>query len=148
LRELPGSCDIAAAGVHVRAAGDGVECAGDGKRLRLLAGATGEIVVESPLRLLSLRFEAGANAPAELAVVGADQGETVLSPGGEVTFEVLLGNPGAHHSLWWSAAPASIYRLGLRLPAGTTAPVALRIAQARPMPIAVPVKKPARPAGG
>ena len=147
LGELPASCRVAASGVRVRAANDAIECAADGKVLRLLPGRAGEIVVESPVRLLSLRLEAGANAPAELAVEGADQGETVLSPGGEVTFEVLLGKPSARHSLGWTEQPASIYRLGLRFPAGTPVPVGLRIARVRPMPIAILVPKGAGPAG-
>ena len=139
LRELPGSVEIARAGVRLRGTGPSIqpvagrlawlaEPQGEGSRARRAA-----ILVESDRPLSSVRLDFGANAPATLAVDGGTAGSTTFRPTGEVAFDVTLGRPARRHPLWWSRTPVSIYFLGLELPeTGRIAPKGPR-ATAKPV---------------
>lgn len=113
LREIPGSIELARAGVRLRGTGPSIRP--HGGRLALDGGRT-TMLVESDRALSSVRLDFSANAPGTLAVEGGTTGSTTFRPSGEVTFEIALGRPARRHPLWWSRVPVSIYVLRLELP--------------------------------
>lgn len=130
LRTLPGSVEIRRGDVALRSAGAEIFADASGERMRL-AGRHGRLIVESARPLSSLRLEFGPEAPSSLRVEGGEVGNTTFRPSGEIAFDVALGAPRRRHPLWWSAAPASIYRLDLDLGQDPNAPLAFELALAR-----------------
>ncbi len=130
LRALPGSFEIARAGVRLRGVGPAVQMAAG--RLAWQAEHAGQgrgerrtaLLVESDRALTSVRLDFGPNAPATLAVEGGTAGSTTFRPNGEVAFDIALGRPARRHPLWWSRAPVAIYFLGLALPEARMPPSA------------------------
>lgn len=114
LRALPGSTEVVRAGVRLRSTGSSILPAGG--KFALAAGRAA-VLVESDHPLASVRLDFSASAPGALTVEGGRSGSTTFRPSGEVAFEIVLGEPGWHHPLWWSRAPVSIYELQLSLPA-------------------------------
>ncbi len=113
LRVLPGSTELARAGVRLRSTGPSIRPLGG--RLAL-DGGHATLLVASDRALSSVRLDFSANAPGTLAVEGGTTGSTTFRPSGEVAFEIALGRPARRHPLWWSRAPVSIYVLRLELP--------------------------------
>ena len=135
LRDLPGSAELARAGVRLRGTGPTLRPAGG--RLALDASRA-VVLVESDRSLASVRLDFSANAPAALAVEGGSTGTTTFRPSGEVAFDISLGKPQRRHPLWWSRAPVSIYFLRLELPQ-SAGPEAGRIGRESPASSADPV---------
>ncbi len=122
LRSLPGSFEIARAGVRLRGTGPTIRPAGarlawegDGSARRG-GERRAALLVESDRALSSVRLDFAENAPATLAVEGGTAGSTTFRPNGEVAFDITLGSPARRHPLWWSRTPVSIYFLRLALP--------------------------------
>ena len=138
LRDLPGSAELARAGVRLRGTGPTLRPAGG--RLALDASRA-VVLVESDRSLASVRLDFSANAPAALAVEGGSTGTTTFRPSGEVAFDISLGKPQRRHPLWWSRAPVAIYflrlelpetgRIGKQGPAGSADPVTFDLGLAR-----------------
>ncbi|MEO8275740.1 MAG: hypothetical protein ABI639_05940 [Thermoanaerobaculia bacterium] len=124
LRTLPGSDEIARAGVRLRGTHPEIHASSgrlswlalEGARREIAKERRAELIVESDRELSSVRLDFSADAPASLAVEGGVAGGTTFRPSGEVAFEITLPAPARRHPLWWSRAPVSIYFLGLALP--------------------------------
>ena len=130
LRSLPGSVELRRGDVAMRSVGPEIFADAGGERMRL-AGRRGRVLIASTRPLSSVRLEFGAAAPSSLRVGGGEVGNTTFRPSGEIAFDVTLGRPLRRHPLWWSAAPAAIYRLDLDLGQDPGAPLAFELALAR-----------------
>jgi hypothetical protein len=131
LSHIPGGRDVAHQGVWVKFLADGAWPEDGGSRLVLLGGATGELLVGSPVPLAGLQLTFDRKATARLEVAGATLGDTTFLPDGSVGFALTLDPPYRVHPMWWTWDPYHLYRVTLRLP-GNPAPVRFAI-EPRPL---------------
>jgi hypothetical protein len=123
---IPGGQDVAVDGLWLKLLNHDLWRPGEGASLRLLGGATGELLVGSPRPLSGLALDFDRHAPSRLEVGRAELRPTALHPDGSIGFEVPLGRPRAVHPMWWTSDDYYLYELELRLPAPAV-PIALRI---------------------
>jgi hypothetical protein len=105
----------------------GGAAASRGGRIVIQGGAWGEVLLIAPQDVESVLLEFDGQAGTELDLTGGTLGNTVFRGDGRVAFEVLLGERGRRHPMWWSPLEQSLYDLRLRLPDAPPYPVAFRV---------------------
>jgi hypothetical protein len=98
-----------------------------------VGGRRAAVLLESAAPLASVRLELGAAAPADLAVQGAELGDVVLRPNGELAVDVELGAPARRHPTWRNRTMAEIYSFRIELPRQPAAPIPVDLSLARPL---------------
>jgi hypothetical protein len=130
LREIPGAVEIRRGGARLRSIDRAL--VRDGDRLLWSDARRVTAMLESDRPLGSVTLELGEGAPSDVELGGGASGSTTFRPGGEVAIEILLSRPERRHPLWWSAAPASIYRIQLAVPEAPRQPISIDLLAARP----------------
>lgn len=93
----------------------------EARRGRLMIEGTEpvELLVASIEPLDTFRFDFGEEAPSGIRFAGGTMQESLLQPGGGISFRVSARSRGRHHPMWWSPQPHWFYLLTVELPEAT-----------------------------
>ena len=127
---IPGGQDVSVDGLWIKLLNHAVYRSGE-TGLRLIGGATGELLVGSPRPLDRLFVTCGPEAPVKLRAGEREFRPSLLRPDGSITFDLPLDGPRAVHPMWWTKDDYYLYELRLTLPGAPPVPISLRLEPAQ-----------------
>ena len=76
----------------------------------------GDLLIAAPGPPASFDLQFDSLASTEIEVAGGEVGNTILSPGGGVTFRVVPQPSRVRHPVWWDEEPHTFFELRIEMP--------------------------------